>query len=106
MLLALSKFSNLDTIIYVDCDERNNEISGATLCLLPFFSCLLKILHGDCLQITRKIRCDFFPQLLRDFPKLTMEVNGKTTSIMMRTVADSTLRWTEGLQISGNFGVF
>ncbi|VDK54090.1 unnamed protein product [Cylicostephanus goldi] len=59
---SLSKYSNSDAIIYVGCGERGNEMSEVTY---------------DYRRLTANV--------LRDFPELTMEVDGVTTSIMKRT---------------------
>ena len=82
---SLSKYSNSDIIVYVGCGERGNEMAEVSTrnyrlskwkknVKWPYVSNRFWNFTNFCIF-----------KVLRDFPELTVEVDGKTESIMRRT---------------------
>lgn len=80
---SLSKYSNSDIIVYVGCGERGNEMSE----VLRDFPEV-----GTHLRVSQVAQGSWAPGPLRpggdggaNLPQLTMEVDGRTETIMKRT---------------------
>ena len=79
---SLSKYSNSDVIVYVGCGERGNEMSEVLRDFPEVSDCshFRTFSHSSCFPIS--VQCDWQHVLTH---QLTMEVDGKTESIMKRT---------------------
>jgi V-type H+-transporting ATPase subunit A len=84
---ALSKFSNSDVIIYVGCGERGNEMAEVQtlfffiLSLTPFYLFFFYFIYFFFFLVVVNNN----EKVLMDFPKPTMNFNGREESIMKRT---------------------
>ncbi|GJW97227.1 V-type proton ATPase catalytic subunit A [Tanacetum coccineum] len=102
---ALSKYSNSDTVVYVGCRERENEIAEVHLteCSYGFPLMTITLLDGREESIMK--HTTLWPTLLTYMPqdaRITIAEYFRDMGYTVSMMADSTSRWAEALrEISG-----